>query len=45
VLSAAGADIKEMSTKTMVEMGHPDHFINVLPQAALLKKPRTLSVH
>jgi enoyl-CoA hydratase/carnithine racemase len=36
---AAGADIKEMSTKTMVEMGHPDHFINVLPQAALLKKP------
>ncbi|ELR22080.1 enoyl-CoA hydratase, putative [Acanthamoeba castellanii str. Neff] len=36
---AAGADIKEMSTKTMVEMSHPDHFINVIGQAALLKKP------
>jgi hypothetical protein len=37
----AGADIKEMSTKTMVDMSHPDHFINVIGQAALLKKPRT----
>jgi enoyl-CoA hydratase/carnithine racemase len=30
-----------MSTKTMVEMSHPDHFINVIGQVALLRKPRT----
>jgi hypothetical protein len=36
---AAGADIKEMADRSIVDMRHPDQTLNILEQISKIQKP------